>query len=522
MISSAHADVFENMHSIRDLYQIKKATLSAASLLNKNNQKIRIAILDKAWFDVKKQIGISLPKSTRFHAGAVAAPDDLKLDHGVKMAQIVTEFLGADFSEQYVEFELYQVFGFTNFKAAIDDLIANPVDLVLYSEVWEFGGNFDGQGFINKEISRATRAGAIWINASGNFGDRTWNQSIQSDKNNWVQLPDQNKSWKIICQAPTNNTCSVRIVLSWNDFKNNSELGTNKDLDLALTDDLLNIIQTSTLKQTADINESRPGYSKYPREIVTSELKPGTYFVRVKNVSQNFKSSDRLRLTADGDFISVSTIDPSESVLNPADNASVIAVGALDSARTSQSNKNSKPDLWTISSILLKNGSEFRGTSNSAAITAASLALTSKFNRLRGYKLNTNQLLQLSSVPFNWTQGRVSMSELGFSPVNSNCFAIGEWKNAPQKIQMIINLGSLFVQTTDGWKIMTSFDPWILTNIKRQTSADRLIISQDGSITSQNRFSPQLPNQYEIIGRPYEAGPCQVPKAVSGKLLRPF
>ena len=163
---------------------------------------IKIAILDKGFFGFEKEIGKTLPANTRYNAGPLTAPADLKVDHGLKMAQILTSLMTNDLqaTQWTPSITLYNVFGYTNFKAAIDDIIANQVDIVLYSEVWEYGGNNDGQGFLNAEVTRATKAGVTWINAAGNFALTTYNTSIRTSSDDWVQLPDQNNSLAIRCE----------------------------------------------------------------------------------------------------------------------------------------------------------------------------------------------------------------------------------------------------------------------------------------------------------------------------------
>src|SRR5690606_25780032 len=175
----------------------------------------------------------------------------------------------------------------------------------------------------------------------------------------------------------------------------------DKDLDIALTDDFLNIIQSSSLKQSADPKENRPGYSKYPREIIAAEIKTGSYLLRVKNRSSNFSKKDRLRITVDGDGITMPSYSPGESLLNPADNASVITVGASDSDRSSISLSLGKPDLLAPSSIRLTSGEEYRGSSNSAAIVAAGLALL----KSEDTTLTRKELLQRTSRGGNSNSG---------------------------------------------------------------------------------------------------------------------
>lgn len=513
----AQAVEFKNIEDIRSLYRVEKAISALPP-----NQKLRIAILDKAWFGVEAEVGKSLPANTKYILGPVSAPADLKLNHGLRMAQIVTEFLGSTWANKNLNLELYQVYGFTNFKSAIDQLIQNPPDVVLYSEVWELGGNSDGKGFINEQVNRALAAKIKWINAAGNFGDRTYNSNITTLNENWVQLPDQNQSWKITCEAPQDKKCPLRVVLTWNDFKDDSEVGTDRDLDLALADDLLNIIQTSTLKQSADKNESRPGYSKYPREAIFAEVAAGTYFVRIKNVSKNFYAKDRLRLTADGDYIFVDSFDPNESLLNPADNSGVLSIGALDSERTSRSKKLSRPDLWAVSSIILNDGQEFRGTSNAAAIFAASVGLTVAYNKQQGIEVTRADLIDLFGLNFDWHKGQISLNELRFGPINSNCFGGDQSNIKSSQIKKLSSLGGTLVQTTDGWKMMFAFDPWSFFSIKKSFQDDRLMLLSSGDVRSYPRLSPLIPGAIELFARPYEAGLCQVPEQKSGQIIRPF
>lgn len=509
------ASPFGNMDEI-------KTSLGFSKFYSQENpgRRLKVAILDKGFYGYENEVGLSLPSGTRYVAGPVANPDNIQVEHGLRMAQILTSLMTDDLrSTQWMpELTLYNVFGYSNFKAAIDDIIANKVDLVLYSEVWEYGGNHDGAGFINSEVNRATRNGVIWVNASGNFALTTYNSGIQTMRDDWVQLPDQNSALSIRCENQ-NGKCPVKIVLSWNDFKDNVDFGTNKDLDLALTDDLLNIIQTSALKQSTDPNENRPGYSKYPREIISAELTSGVYFIRVKNRSKNFSDRDRLRITVDGDSIVMPSHSQGETILNPADNNTVITVGASDSERSSSSVSLDKPDLFAPSSIRLYNGSEYRGSSNSAAIVAAGLGIL----KSREPRMNRRDLLDaVGSQASNWEQRGLSLNLLGFGPTGPGCFVDVYYNPIPIYLREVVAKGGVLVQTTAAVRVMVPFDPITMAPYLRRTYMNDMIVAlpQGGyAIYPRNAWIP--PGAAEIFQRPLEAGLCRIPQGRgNGKSFR--
>lgn len=478
-------------------------------------RKLKVAVLDKGFFGYEKEIGRTLPAGTRYVAGPVANPENLNVVHGLKMAQILVALMTNDMraSQWMPELTLYNVFGYSNFKAAIDDVIARQYDLVLYSEVWEYGGNGDGGGFINAEVNRATRAGVIWVNAAGNFALTTYNSGINTIQDNWVRLPDQNNALALRCQAAAGKKCSAKIVLSWNDFKDDVEEGTTKDLDLALTDDMLNVIQNSALKQSDNRNEARPGFSKYPREIISAELSPGLHFLRVKNRSNNFSGKDQLRITADGDGLLMPSHTRGESLLNPADNPTVITVGASDSERSSVSLRKDKPDLLAPSSIRLNDGTEYRGSSNSAAIVAAGLGIL----KSQEPRMTRKDLLDAVSSKHNWEQRGLSLNLLGFGPTGPNCFVDVAFNPVPEQIRDVVARGGVPVQTTAAIRVMVAFDPILLApHLQRQLMNDMIVAMPQGGYAIYNRRAIVPPGAVEVFQRPLEAGLCR-PTPVNGK-----
>lgn len=510
----AHAQVFKNISTTQ-------SSLGFTKFYNagKNAQPVKVAIFDKGFEGYKAEIGKSLPANTVYVPGPVKAPEEVKTEHGLRMAQIFTALATNNLRNPQVvqEFYLYNVYGHTNFKAAVDDAIKRGINVISYSEVWEYGGNNDGHGFINAEVTRATQAGILWVNATGNFALTTYNSAITTIADDWVKLPDQNNALAIRCEQSKQSKCPIKVVLSWNDFKDSVDPGTNKDLDLALTDDLLNIVQTSALRQSDDPNENRGGYSKYPREILTAELKPGVYFLRVKNRSKNFTQNDKLRITVDGENVTMPRNTPDESLLNPADNPAVIAVGALDSDRSSVSVKLGKPDIMAPSSMILENGAEFRGSSNATAIVAAGVALMKAQNP----SATKAQILAAISKPYNWDQGALSLGYLRFQPVGGNCFSAREWPEAPDYIKQVMAAGGVLVETSVQFRMMVPFDPAILAiNQQRQYLDDMVIAMPNGNYYIVRRLSPIPQGAVEVFQRPLEAGLCRLPLKRAGKMFR--
>lgn len=505
----------------KNISEIQRALNTQSWLNGSPKKRVRVAVLDKGFANLEKSIGKSLPADTRYHAGPIAAPSETSVEHGRVMAELLNAIAtdNGKRPELAPQFELFNVFGFTNFTAAIDSLLQIKPDIVLYSEVWEYGGNFDGQGFINGQINRALDAGITWINAAGNFATGTFNTAIRTGTEEWVQLPDQNNSLALNCRAPEGRKCPLRIVLSWNDFKNEVTEGTSQDLDLALTDDLLNIIVTSALRQSPDKNEARPGYSKYPRELIVHDVSAGQYLIRVKNRSKNFTQTSRLRITVDGEFFDLPQRQVFESILNPADNPRVITVGAVDSDRSSISVQLKKPDLLAMSSVKTSQG-EFRGSSNSAAFVAGAFALVMSMEpNWTAEKIKTTFGLS------NWSlqQAGMSLNWLGFMPQNQSCFVAHPGQNLEPYLQDMLNVGGQLVPTTAGYRMMMPFDPIFLQpSLKRQWANDMILYSpqqQFGILPrAQNRNVPY--GWVEVFQRPIEAGLCNLPQQQLGKIFR--
>ena len=366
---------------ITNLGQIAKA-LQLQKFNGQNfGRKIKVAILDNGFGDYESEKGKGLPANTKYHGGASSAADKFEnqVFHGLLMAKIVAQVIKKSGAESNYELHLYNSYGYKKFESAVKSVIKNRFDIVLYSQTWEFGGNGDSKGFINALVDKAVAAGIVWVNAAGNFGQSTRTEPIvgrREKSGEWVIFKNKGNKIadgvKVTCHAEKNEECNLRLVLAWNDFKDQVKVGTDKDLDLFLYDRNKKLIASSELHQKISKDPSDPLTSLVPRETVSLNVKPGDYIARVKIVSDNFSSDDdQLRLTLSGYQMGMSAFRPNETILPPADNPGVITVGTTNDPNSSRSKELGRPDVSLGVGVKLKGSSILYSTSISAAIAAA-------------------------------------------------------------------------------------------------------------------------------------------------------
>lgn len=358
----------------------------------KFSEKIKIAVLDNGFYGYESEVGRGLPAGTICYSNSEIpgeqCKDEFKREpnsedakqkpfHGLLMAEIVSQILAKAGDSNY-EIALFRTSGFDRFTRAVDAVIAQRFDVVLYSDVWEFGGNSDGKGFVNAVVDKAVNAGVIWINAAGNYGRATRAAPVAAS-GDWVTFKTKKEtSDEVKVRCTLTRPCNLRLVLTWNDFKDDADAGTDKSLALFLYDDKKNQIASSEKIQMISPPADDPKYSKLPRQMIVTKIDPGTakkpklYTVKVKMVSKNFdSSSDKLRLIASGIGIEMLNPTPGETIFPPADNPGVIVIGASDAIQTSESVHDGIPKIYLKSMVELKNGLKPFQSSTAAALATA-------------------------------------------------------------------------------------------------------------------------------------------------------
>lgn len=294
-------------------------------------------------------------------------------------------------------FYLLNANGPTLFRRAVKYAIEKKVDVILFSGTFEGAGNFDGRGPINAAVDEAVAAGIIWINAAGNSGNMVYNGpvSISDDGHLKLRAGTEPTALRFANRLDEN---AVTVTLTWNDYRETEDAGTNKDLDLIVEDWLGKVVGEGKLKQVPPGKEAGAGETKNPRErIVLAELPASQpsqeYRIRVKAKSANFGPLDRVRILVsaartaaitDPDsgktVVPVSFLDalPRCEIYPPADHAGVLAVGdsTLQSAVGPTMDGRLKPDVVLADSIArFSNGDESIGSSNAAAYFAGVVAV---------------------------------------------------------------------------------------------------------------------------------------------------
>lgn len=324
-------------------------------------------------------------------------------NHGRLMAQIVWAVSGS--SPNGPKFYLLNAGGPTLFRRAVRYAIEQKVDIILFSGHFEGAGNYDGRGPIDRAVDEAVAAGIIWVNAAGNDGGRVYNGPVREGVGGWLRLTSGRDATGLHFRNLLDEN-GVTLTLTWNDYRDEEDAGTAKDLDLYVEDAAGREIASSTLRQVTGDRKAGQGETRNPRErIVLTDLPASgdkSYRIRIKKHAGTFGPKDRVRLLVtsardvpvpDGKTGRatgpVQFLDASRwgEIYPPADHRGVITVGtaAAESSTGPTADGRSKPDLFLeVPRARFTNGEEVSGTSVAAAYVAGAVAVMKAYQpRLR-------------------------------------------------------------------------------------------------------------------------------------------
>ncbi|MCA1684785.1 MAG: S8 family serine peptidase, partial [Planctomycetia bacterium] len=319
--------------------------------------------------------------------------------HGRVMAQIVWAVTGS--LPGGPKFYLLNANGPTMLRRAVRYAIEQRVDVILFSGSFEGGGGGDGRGPIDRTVSEALAAGILWVNAAGNYGGRVYNGPVRVLPDGFLRLRDGSDVAALRFRNRVDEN-TVSITLTWNDYRDQEDAGTDKDLDLYVEDWSGRRVGSGAKVQVSGPRSPGSNETRNPRErVVLPNLPAGPdvpsdpdycYRIRVRAKRGHFTASDRVRilvtatrdayLTPRGDAPREAVEFPDASgwgeLYPPADHPLVLTVGDSDPSSSvgPTVDRRVKPDVIVEDSrAFFTDGLVSDGSSNAAAYVAGAVAV---------------------------------------------------------------------------------------------------------------------------------------------------
>lgn len=364
--------------------------------------------------------------------------------HGRQMAQIVWAVTGNH--PRGPKFYLLNASGPTMLRRAVRYAIEQQVDIILFSNTFEGGGNGDGRGPINRIVSEAVAAGIIWVNAAGNHGELVHERPVQILNDGYLRLGGGRDIAALRFRNKLDEN-TVTVTLTWNDYQEVEDAGTAKDLDLYVEDWTGRRIGSSELVQIAGDAGAEHGQTRNPRErVVLTDLRASpevptdpdcAYRIRVRARSGSFTDNDRIRVLVTAGRASfvrpgsprpvpaIELLDASLAgeVYPPADHPLVLTVGAGDptSSVGPTTDRRVKPDVIIDNpEAFFTDGTLTFGSSNAAADFAGIVAVL----KAAEPRLSTRHLLQLAQRGGRSSQSQTASRTASSTPAPSTSSSV--------------------------------------------------------------------------------------------------
>lgn len=417
--------------------------------VQKNLPNIKIAILERGFTGadeannlpggtlIVNQYDAEMIQKYNLNPGYEAPPVDEA--HGRRVAQLVWAMTGLDYNVS-PQIMLLNANGLTNFRRAVRYSIENQVDIILYAQNWEYGGNYDGKGFINATVDEAIEAGIIWINAAGNYGNQVYNDRLSTTQKEFFNFDrlSRSKNKNKLFFTINSDEKDARVIAVWNDFSDDREYQPDKDLDLYVYEwdgeAICELVGKSDyaqvmIEESKDAQLAKRQASQLAREEISLSglRKNRQYAVMLKDISGNFSAShDRIRVIvqANEGVLTFNDHSNNSEIMIPADNPGVISVGDLsDSSSTGPTaDYRRKPEVflppWTaagqtnlyskIPYAVFSDDTVVAGTSADAAIFAG-IAAVLKANKP---DITKRELIQFGAkIKTEWARNSVEVAE---------------------------------------------------------------------------------------------------------------
>ena len=283
---------------------------------------VKIAVLDLSFDLENPKISNKIVEAKSFRNGIETTFVSQDRDgsniiaHGTAVAEII-----ADMAPE-ADLFLYEIDTDVEFAVAVDQAIANDVDIIAMAAGWP-NLPTDGSSHITKKVEEAISQGITFVVPSGNFALKHWEgQFNDSNINGWHEFESEDEGLSItVDQLDVVQQKPIMLYLHWDDG-----IGDLTDLDLVLVDPLGQIIEFSADKQVSPMDK------KLEQIFYVPEI-AGIYAVGIQYSVEGYTFSDipthsTLELFSVNHEIEYDVA--SGSVVVPADANGVVVVGAIN------------------------------------------------------------------------------------------------------------------------------------------------------------------------------------------------
>ena len=265
------------------------------------------------WEDLR---GVELPADTYFksflNSGAAASFSA----HGTAVAEIIHDI--APDASLY----LLQIAETSDFVQAVDWCIENGMNVANMSLAFVAGPR-DGSGYQAEQVNRAFEAGIIWVASAGNEASTHWQGPWQdTDADNVLEYAPGREVIGFTYGGSSGGFPLIVTQLVWNVWPSTSGLY----FDIEIYRDSLRTLRVAT-------SNGYPSLALAHRLAVQDNPSVGRYYVSVVHHLGTIPNGLRFDVFLDNGYAQqMSPMDPSGSLVSPADAVGAVAVGAYDYA----------------------------------------------------------------------------------------------------------------------------------------------------------------------------------------------
>ena len=324
--------------------------------------RVKVAVLDTGFEGYQDALGAGLPRQViarSFRAdGRIGGSD-----HGRRAAEVVAS-IAPNATLYLVNFSTV-----TELNAAVDYLVQERVEVVSFSLGYVHSGFGDGGGPVNDAVRRGTAAGQAWAVASGNWAQQHWSGAYLDGNRDGIHefAPGVQADAHAFAQGDL-----ITVSLRWDEPP--GQACSDYDIELRGPDG-------SLIRASRNIQTCRQDPIESIQVLATQT---GTYSVVVFGPVGGGpgRRLDLLLVGAPDRGFPLDAYVPAGSLAAPADNNTVIAVGALTGSLRSEAAYSSrgpttdgrpKPDVLAPAAGPV--GGVFSGTSAAAPHVAGALVL---------------------------------------------------------------------------------------------------------------------------------------------------